>query len=837
VAGLTDDEAAARLAAEGANELPSAKQKSTLRIAAEVLREPMLLLLLATGAIYLLLGDLLEAITLLGAIFFIIGITLYQEQKTERTLHALRDLSSPRALVLRSGVRKRIPGREVVRGDVLILSEGDRVPADAVVSFATNLQVDESLLTGESVPVRKSAPDGATPSAAADACETGRVFLGTLVVSGSGAACVTATGAATELGKIGRSLSAIMVERTPLQREVRRVVRLLALLGLSACAAVAVLYGVRRGGWLDGALAGLTMAISLVPEEFPVILTVFLALGAWRISQSRVLTRRFPAIETLGAATVLCVDKTGTLTLNRMSLAAVHAAGETTDLTAEQPEHLSQDARQAIEFGILASNQKPFDPMERAFLEFGEERRIAPDLGAWTHVREYPLSERFLAVTNVWQRPGVRHYLIALKGAPETVIRLCRLPEGEAAEILRQVSAMASAGLRVLGIAHAEHDAAELPDSPESFQLGFLGLVGLADPVRPVVPDAVRQCVEAGIRVVMLTGDHPATALHIASRIGLGQIGACVIGSELEQLDDGALCERVRSADVFARVAPNQKLRLVSALQANGEVVAMTGDGVNDAPALKAADIGIAMGGRGTDVAREAAALVLLDDDFGSIVKAVRLGRRIYDNIKKAVGYVLAVHVPIAGISLIPVLFGWPLVLLPLHVVFVEMIIDPASSVAFELEPEEANVMNRPPRSRGERLFAASLITRSLLQGASALVIVAAVLVGARFFGLDERDARTLTFTTMVATNLSLIFTNRSLDRTFLGGFRVPNPAVTWLISAALLMLGAVVSVPALRELFQLAPLHATDLLVCAVAALVAFVWMDVLKSLLIARD
>jgi len=826
--GLSGEEAAVRLRKHGPNELPTAKPKNIFRLALDVLREPMLLLLVATGGVYLVLGDLAEALALLAAIFVVVSITLFQEYKTERTLQALRDLSSPRALVIRDGVTVRVAGRDVVPGDVVLLGEGDRVPADAAVVSAENLRVDESLLTGESVPVAKTPLGGVAPVRN----EAGRhaLYSGTLVVAGHGIARVTATGATTELGQIGSSLSELAVSRTALQREVSRVVRLLAVLGFSACLMVAVVYGLAQRHWLDGALAGLTMAISMVPEEFPVILTIFLAFGAWRISSHRVLTRRLPAIETLGSTTVLCVDKTGTLTENRMAIATVMADGELHEVMSRStslPDHV----RQVVECGVLASRQRATDPMERAFLAFVANRHIAEDDQARL-IREYPLSDTLLAMTNVWRQPD-GSTIVAVKGAPEAVADLCHLSARESETLFEHVQTMAGRGLRVLAVAHAQWMGGDLPATAREFSPAFLGLVGLADPVREGVPGAVRECAEAGIRVVMLTGDYPATALAIAAQVGLARTDVCLSGPELTRLDDAALRERARSVDVFARVVPRQKLRLVSALKANGEVVAMTGDGVNDAPALKAADVGIAMGSRGTDVAREAAALVLLDDDFASIVRAVRLGRQIYDNIRKAMSYVLAIHVPIAGISLIPVLFQWPLVLLPLHVVFMEMIVDPVCSIAFEREPPEPDLMRRPPRNPRQRLFEQTVVIRSLLQGFAALLIVLTVLVSARRVGLDPADVRTLTFTTLIATNLALIFTNRSLAQTFLRAWFAPNPVLWWLIAAAVLLLGLVLAVPVVRDLFQLARPHWNDLLACAIAATAAMFVMDGIKIIM----
>ena len=832
VRGLTETEAAALLQTGGFNELPSAKPRALWAIAWSVVREPMFLLLLGAGTIYLLLGDLEEAVLLLGFVFVIIGITLYQERKTERALEALRDLSSPRALVIREGRQRRIAGREVVRGDVVVLVEGDRVPADAVLLSAVNLSADESLLTGESVAVRKAATDGTMPLARPGGDDLPFVYSGTLVVQGQGIAQVLTTGLATELGKIGKALQVVETEDTPLQRETRRLVRMLAVVGASLCLLVTILYGLTRGNWLNGVLAGIALAMAMLPEEFPVVLTIFLALGAWRIAQKRVLTRRVPAIEALGSATVLCVDKTGTLTQNRMSLQQLAVNGTICDLRRHVANEFPEELHPIIEFSILASQKNPFDPMEVAFKDFGENflhgtEHLHPD---WRLVREYPLSRCLLSVTRVWRQPGHAGLVVAAKGAPEAIAELCHLDEAGREELTKRAATMAGEGLRVLGVARAFREGSDLPDSQDGFDFDFVGLVGLADPIRPAVSTAVRECYAAGIRVVMITGDYPVTAQSIAAEVGLAPRDQTITGPELDRMTDAELRERIRAVNVFARVVPEQKLRLVQALKASGHVVAMTGDGVNDAPALKAANIGVAMGGRGTDVARESAALVLLDDDFSSIVAAVRMGRRIFDNLKKAMAYILAIHVPIAGISLIPILFKWPLVLMPVHIVFLELIIDPACSTAFESEREEPNVMRRPPRDSREPIFGLRTTMTALLQGASVLLIVAAVFFFALRQGQHETHARALAFTTLIVANLALIWTNRSWTATVLQSLRSRNAALWWVTGGALALLILVLMVPFLRELFRLAPLSLVDVGLCVAAGCASIFWFEAMK-------
>jgi Ca2+-transporting ATPase len=830
--GLSEAEAAARLKSEGFNELPSARPKKAWKTAFELLQEPMLFLLVATGLLYLFLGDLREAVVLLVAIFMVIGITLYQERKAERALEALRDLSSPRALVIRDGVQRRIAGREVVRGDLVLLSEGDRVPADAVALSSVNLTVDESLLTGESVPVRKAASDQIPEvMGRPGGDDLPFVYSATLVVQGRGIAQVLATGSKTELGRIGKALEMPHAEKTPLQVQTGRLVRIFAAVALSLCVVAVIAYGLSRQDWPKAILVGLTMAMSMVPEELPVVLTISLAIGAWRISKRGVLTRRIPAVETLGAATVLCVDKTGTLTENQMSVSALSAGGSNLTIRREQTPPLAEDFRKLIAASVLASQRDPFDPMEKALVHLAEASLPdQADFGSAVLVREYPLSPQLLAVTRVWATAGSDTLRVASKGAPEAVAQLCKLNNNDAEALYRQATEMAGQGLRVLGVAETTWPRNEMPASPLEFDFKLLGLIGLADPVRPAVPGAIRECQTAGIQVMMITGDYAATAQNIARQIGLANPEQCLTGSELDAMDDRTLRERVKTCNLFVRTVPEHKLRLVKALQANGEVVAMTGDGVNDAPALRAADIGVAMGGRGTDVARESASLVLLEDDFSSLVSSVRLGRRIYDNLRKALSYVFAIHVPIAGMSLVPVLFKWPLVLLPLHIVFLEFIIDPACSTAFEAEPEESDVMQRPPRDPKQPLFDRRNILLSLLQGVGALAAVAVVYVIALKRGHGELDARALAFTTLVVANLGLIWTNRSQSRTVFETLRSPNQALWWITGGALGFLALVLYVPFLRDLFRFSYLHPADLVICFGAAALSLLWIDLLK-------
>jgi Ca2+-transporting ATPase len=818
--GLSSAEAAARLRDEGPNRIPAARRSGLARLALEVLREPMLLLLCAAGAVYLLIGDVTEALVLSASIVVVVAIGVGQRARTERALEALRDLSSPRAHVVRDGNVLRIAGAEVVRGDLLVLSEGDRVAADARLLEASDLEADESLLTGESLPVSKRSGTG----------DAGAVFSGTLIVMGHGRAEVIATGPRSELGRIGRMLAAIEPQKTSLETETARIVRRVAAFAVALSALVAGVHLLLRGGWVDSALAGLTLAMAILPEEYPVVLTVFLALGAWRIAQRDVLTRRMPAIEMLGAATVLCVDKTGTLTENRMAVKELFA-GAWVELGARQP--LPAGHRAVLAYAALASELAPSEPMDTAILAAAAGQ--APDAVTWRREwrldHDYSLSEAFLAVCHAW-RDAQGRACVAVKGAPEAVIFACGLAPSERDALLAEAQRAAARGMRVLGVASASWSSAEWPADPRDFPFVWLGFVALADPLRPAVPAAVAECLRAGIRVVMVTGDHAGTALAIAREAGIRTEGGVVTGMQLQSLPDAELSCVVRGVDVFARVLPEQKLRLVEALKSAGEIVAMTGDGVNDAPALGAAHIGVAMGGRGTDVAREAAALVLLRDEFGSIVDTVRLGRRIYDNLRNAMGYLLAVHVPIAGIAFLPLALGGPLVLFPVHVVFLEFVIDPACSLVFEAEKGEKASMQRPPRDPREPLFGGRMLAASLGLGAALLLAVALVYAWALAAGITPGETRALAFAAIVIGNVGLILANRSRFESILATLTRPNPVLWWVALAALAGLALTIYVPPLAAVFRFEPLGPLQVAVAVAAGLAGALCSEVAKRI-----
>jgi Ca2+-transporting ATPase len=819
--GLTPEEAQRRLAEHGPNLLPSGAPKSMFAIIAGVLIEPMFLMLLVAGGLYLALGDRAEAVFLLSFVFVVIGITLMQERKTQRALESLRDLSAPRALVIRGGQEIRIPGRDVVVGDLLVLHEGDRVAADATL-LDGHLDVNESLLSGEPVPVTK------LPGK-----DSGLLFASTVVTKGVGTAEVSATASTTAVGRIGQALASTTEAVSGMQLSSRKLVRNLTIGGLTIATAYCLLSWLWDGhAFLESVLSGIALSMAILPEEIPVILTVFLALGAWRISKHKVLTRRVPAVEALGAISVLAVDKTGTLTQNRMQVAELSAAGKV--FRDEDVDGLPELFHELTEFAMLATPIDPFDPMEKAIQSFGLRWLSGTEHmhAEWTPEFEYGLSSDILAMTRVFHGSSTTQHLLATKGAPEAVIDLCHLAPAESDAILRQVETMAERGLRVLGVARGNWQGTQPPKSQHDFDFRFLGLVGFVDPPRPEVPAAIAECRKAGVRIIMLTGDHPATARAIARQVGLSERPDVITGPEIEMLTDQALLTRLQHVDLCARLQPVQKLRLVQVLRESGDVVAMTGDGVNDAPALKAADVGIAMGERGTDVAREAAALVLLDDSFASIVAAIRQGRLIYDNIIKATRFVFAVHMPIIALALVPAILHWPILLMPVHIVLLELLIDPACSIVFEAEPEAADIMTRPPRSPSESPFASVNLRYAVIQGVgfACVLLLGYFLLLSR--GTSAFQSRTAVFTALVLGLFLLTLANRDPSHSVLGSITAKNPWLLRMFGGVMATLGAAIGVPFFRTVMGLAVPEFLTLIFSSLMLGTSLVWLEWLRRI-----
>lgn len=794
--GLTTQEAKKRLEKYGTNTLPQARSRGLPDILGDILREPMFLLLLMASGLYLFLGSLSEGLFMVFGAGVSVGLVIFQEARSERALKALRELAEPMTTVLRDGARQSIPAAHLVPGDAVLLGEGDRIPADMYLASGDVLKVDESVLTGESVPVEKiPRPDSSRDNT---------LLSGSMVVQGQGVGFVLRTGDLSEMGRIGSLVAGIEAEQTPLQKSMARVIARFGGIAILFCALVAVAYGFIRQDWSGGILNGLTLAIGLLPEEFPMVLAIFMALGAWRLGRHRVLVRRSAVIETLGAVSVLCVDKTGTITENHMSVTEV----------------FGDDRVGILRAALMASAPHPTDPMDRAV----HEALPADDVvSAGVLLKTYPLSPMRMAVVQVWQVGSAA--MMAAKGAPESIARLCRMGTQEQEAMLADVASMAARGLRVLAVAEAQgtHD-------PDSAPFVFRGLLGFLDPLKQDVRAAIAEACGAGIRVVMITGDYPATAIAIAQQAGIDISGGTMTGGEVAATPKELLADKIKNVCVFARVRPEQKLMIVEAFRALGLAVAMTGDGVNDVPALEAAHVGIAMGKRGTDIARESADIVLLDDAFSSIIGGIRLGRRIFNNLRKAMTFVTAVHVPIAGLALLPIVLGMPPLFYPMHVVFLELLVDPLCSVVFEAEPSDANAMKRRPRRIEESLFGLRQIVAAFMQGLLLMAGVFALYVYQLQY-LSTEEARAAAYVALVTGNLALAFSD-SIERG--AAFFDTRRYGYWVIAfLGVCSVMALLFVPALANIFGFIKPDTTVLFFSILCGVVAGGWFGLAKRFL----
>ena len=825
--GLTDEAIAQSRATHGRNVLTTNAPSQLLTTMKEVVLEPMFLLLLAACAVYVGLGRTEEAVTLSVALLLVSGISVYQSIRSDRALSTLRELTQPQAQVRRNGALITVPTETIVVGDVVLIEEGERVCADGTVDEASDFSVDESILTGESVSVTKAPGDP--------------VFAGTTATTGSAGFTVTAVGGQTELGKIGRSIATIPTEKTPLQRQISQFVIRMAWIGLGAFALVWGINYARSGDWITALLFGLTLAMSILPEEIPVAFSSFMALGAARLSRMGVLTKQPQTVESLGSATVICTDKTGTITQDGMSVQQLYDGATDTLIPfsdVDSPGILSETAMSVLDYARWASETTPFDSMEKAIVAAFAKTNPSATASQYSMVHEYPLAGSPPMMTHVRQSP-TGEFVVAGKGAVEHILAVCR-PEPAVAERIRNMTKQLSEdGLRVLGVAKGTYQSPDFPAEQDAFTWSFLGLIALENPPKPNAGAVIRAFTEAGIRVKLITGDFPETARAIARQVGLTgadrtRPDTLLTGQQVMDMDELTLRAASAQTAVFARMFPEAKLRVVNALKANGEIVAMTGDGVNDGPALRAAHIGVAMGHRGTEVAKQAASLVLVNDDLGSMVDAIAQGRRIYQNLKKAVAYIVSIHIPIILTVAVPLLAGWKWENLfsPIHVIFLELVMGPTCSIAFENEPAEAGQMQRPPRRATDTFLAGPELGRSIAQGLGISLAVLGVYYVAMQQGESVAVVRTLTFTTLVLSNIGLALVNRSFTQSVFETIRLPNPVLSLMLGLTFGLLLTTLFVPDVRQLFGFAPASAPALGWCALAALVGVGWIEGYKAI-----
>lgn len=821
--GLSSSEIKKLRAKYGLNELVKNKKPNPLMNFLGVFKEPMFILLLGAALIYFVLGEPKEAIIMLTFVIFVASITFMQEWKTEKTMEALKELTSPQVKVIRDGKENVIKSSELLPGDIVIIAEGERIPADCEVIYASNFSVDESILTGEAETVYKISRADIVPSEDDNTnyWKPYIIYAGTLSIFGKCTARVLKIGFETEYGKISKSISETKEGATPLQKKIKGLVKSLAITGFFLCSSIIAISYFYNGKIIESILTGITLAMAIIPEEFPVVLTVFLSLGAFRLAKKNTLIRKINAVETLGSASVLCVDKTGTITKNQMEVRELYS-----DNKFFSPNHIND-----LDFArlmVMSCEQDPYDPMEKAIVSsaYNCSYKTEDFLSSEIALR-IPFDNATKRMANIYVKEEA--YYVAAKGAPEAILPLCCLNDKESEEVLHAIDKMAEKGLRVL--AFASVTSYELCDNLNNYKLTFRGLVGLQDPPKEGVKDAIKICTDAGIRVMMITGDYSKTAMAIGKDIGLKFKDCTITGEDIESMTDEELAEAVKHCDIFSRVVPNHKMKIVKALKGNGDIVAMTGDGVNDAPALKNADIGIAMGKRGTQVAKEASHMILLDDNFTTIVESVKDGRRIFDNIRKAMVYIMVIHIPIILLALFSTLLNLPAILLPAHIMLLELIIDPTCSIIFEAGEAEPNIMKQPPRSSKEPLLTKSLTIKVLLQGISmflAAFIPFHYLVDS---GFGVELARSFSLVTLIISNIILVLVNCSNAKYVFTLFKQKSNNVRILINVtALVMVIAVVYIPFLQGLFYTKALNLSMLLLSIGLGIVSSLWWELVK-------
>lgn len=816
--GLTGAQAEQQRLIYGRNEIQSTQRNPVLTSLRNIVSEPMFILLVIACVLYSVLGDVTEAVMMVVAIVFVAGIELYQETKSERALNALRKYTEAQVKVLRDGKWVELPSQDLVPDDVVSLEEGERAPADGLLLEQHDLSMDESVITGESMPVDKQvwvSPNEKKEEIPAIA----QIYQGSNVASGRGIFRVTATGSSTEFGKLGKAIESMDAEKTPLQIQIKKFVTQMGIAGGLAFLLVFVLNYTLEQDILAALLFSLTLAMAILPEEIPVAFSAFMGLGAYRMIQHGILAKQPRTVESLGSATVICLDKTGTITENKMSVAEVRdwgASGKT------------------LEYALWASEPVIFDAMEKAILvSFLQENAQNQDPRAhFQLVKEYALSGRPPMMTHIWEKGGKRR-IIACKGAVERVLEVASAHAQLREEVLLHMESMASKGFRVLGVASALFDGEKFPADQADFTWQFEGLVAFYDPPKENVPRVFKRFYGAGLRVIMITGDHLATAKHIAKTTGLEGWELAMTGQEVMELTEADLQDAVQRVNVFARMFPDAKLRVVNALKANGETVAMSGDGVNDGPALKSAQIGVAMGKKGTEIAKSAASLVLLEDNLNAMASAIRMGRRIYDNLRKAIRYIISIHLPIVLVVLLPLLLGWPYahILLPLHVIFLELVMDPTAAIAFENEPAEPNLMKKPPRRATTALFTGKELGMSLLQGAAITVGVLWMYQLGVQQGLPEEGVRSMVFATLVASNIFLTLANRSFDFALNKTLFYKNRLMPFILAISTLMLLLILYVPFLARLFDMTTLSLANLAWCFLAGFLCVAWFEIYKA------
>ncbi len=818
IKGLNEAAVDASRKRHGSNVVAQSNNNTWWHILTGMLKEPMLVLLMAITTLYFFMGEYGEAYFMLAAIIIVSGISFYQDGRSRKAMESLEKINQPVSKVIRGGQLLTIATRDIVVGDMLLVAEGDTINADGKIMHSNDFSVIESVLTGEAYSVFKSTDS-----------ENDEIYSGTLVASGLAIAEVNAIGKQTRIGKIGESIKNISEEATPLQKQIERFVKMMAVAGIIVFFAVWGVNYIQSGSLTDSLLKGLTLAMSVLPEEIPVAFTTFMALGSRRLMQLGIIVKKIRIVETLGSATVICVDKTGTITKNQMTLQAVYACSNHTLYEGNKWE--DDAAKAVIRLAMWASEPLPFDPMEKTLHHAYENSTAQDERRKYHMIHEYPLDGKPPMMTHLFENTEGNR-IIAAKGAPEAIIAVSSLSPEEKHAMLDQVNLLAQKGYRILGVASAAFGGNDFPIRQQDISFQFSGLVAFYDPPKENITSVFEQFYQAGITVKIITGDNAITTRAIAKQAGLKHAESTMNGEDLLQLSEPDMQSRLQNINIFTRMFPEAKLAAINALKNDREIVAMTGDGVNDAPALKAAHIGIAMGNKGTEIAKQAATLILADDDLSKMVDAVGIGRRIYTNIKKAVQYIISIHIPIILTVSLPLFLGWvyPAIFTPVHVIFLELIMGPTCSVVYENEPMEKNAMHIPPRPFTATFLSLHEMTISIIQG---LAITAGILFMYQYGiwkGFDEAGTRSLVFTTLVLANILLTLSNRSFYFSLITEMGNRNKLMVYIISATLLLLLLLLYLPPLSSFFKLVPLSLQSLLACCVAAAVSVLWFEIWK-------
>ncbi|MDZ4679748.1 MAG: cation-translocating P-type ATPase [Saprospiraceae bacterium] len=816
--GLTQSQVLESREKFGYNRLDYKKENPFWEAIKSLAKEPMVLLLFMASSIYFISGKTGDGIFLASAIVLVATISLYQDSRSRNALEKLKQFSQPNCKVIRDGEVVEIKSDDLVTGDSLMVEEGTAIAADGIIVHSNDFSVNESILTGESLPVYKDSTK-----------EDRFIYRGTTVSSGLAIATITAIGSGTQLGKIGKSLESIQEEKTPLELQIGNFVKKMVIAGAVVFAIVWAINYFKTYDILDSLLKALTLAMSILPEEIPVAFTTFMALGSWRLMKMGIVVKQMKTVETLGSATVICTDKTGTITENKMSLAALYVLAS--QKTSKPEDALGEEEKALIRLAMFASEPIPFDPMEVALHEAYQHAATDDERPHYHMVHEYPLGGQPPMMTHLFENESGQR-IIAAKGAPEALMQVSNLSDVEKQQIETAANTLATNGYRLLGVGEAVFAGNDFPAEQQQFQFRFRGIVAFYDPPKHNIQSVLEDFYRAGMTVKIVTGDNAATTAAIAKQVGFRGYENSISGDELMQLSDAELQERVINTQVFTRMFPEAKLKIINALKAKNEIVAMTGDGVNDGPALKASHIGIAMGKKGTEIAKEAASLVLLEDDLSKMVDAVAMGRKIYTNLKKAIQYIISIHIPIVLTVFLPLALGWiyPNIFSPVHIIFLELIMGPTCSIIYENEPMEKNTMLQKPRPFTNTFFNWKELTTSILQG---LMITAGTLLiyqYAVYQGFSETITRTMVFTTLIAANIFLTLVNRSFFYSIFTTLRYKNNLVLLIIGITVAISGLLLFVPPLAKFFEFEALTIAQLSISMGIGFASVIWYEIIK-------